>query len=334
MNISNWFTAVVEDVSDPLQQGRVRVRCLGYHTDDTSELPKEDLPWATCIMPVTSPCVSGVGQSATGLVPGSWVFGFFRDGLELQDPVVTGSIPSAVGYDNGLGVVGQGFGDPHGVFPYRAGSDTPSGAGIYSGTSAGYAAQASGAQNFGGCAVGTGGPCSTLENPQTPIVVNSAAKTKIIQAAQSKVGNTYEVSQNQGPGIAEMWKATDYSDGYNARAPWCAAFVSWCVQQSGVFSEADRPKSAAAFKGGGYEAWARSKSNAVRLTTNPSKVYAGDLVIFSFSHIGIATSDSDANGKFNTIEGNTNAAGSREGNGCYAKTRSLSVVRSTCTIIA
>jgi hypothetical protein len=334
MNISNWFTAVVEDVSDPLQQGRVRVRCLGYHTDDTSELPKEDLPWATCIMPVTSPCVSGVGQSATGLVPGSWVFGFFRDGLELQDPVVTGSIPSAVGYDNGLGTVGQGFGDPHGVFPYRAGSDTPSGAGIYSGTSAGYATQASGAQNFGGCAVGTGSPCSTLENPQTPIVVNSAAKTKIIQAAQSKVGNTYEVSQNQGPGIAEMWKATDYSDGYNARAPWCAAFVSWCVQQSGVFSEADRPKSAAAFKGGGYEEWARSKSNAVRLTTNPSKVYAGDLVIFSFSHIGIATSDSDANGKFNTIEGNTNAAGSREGNGCYAKTRSLSVVRSTCTIIA
>jgi len=182
--------------------------------------------------------------------------------------------------------------------------------------------------------VGTGSQCSTLENAQTPIVVNSAAKTKIIQAAQSKVGNTRETSQNQGPGIAELWTATDYSDGYNARAPWCAAFVSWCVKQSGVFSEADRPKSASAFKGGGYEAWARSKSSAVKLTTNPSKVYAGDLVIFSFSHIGIATSDSDSNGKFNTIEGNTNAAGSREGNGCYAKTRSLSAVRSTCTIIA
>ena len=92
MNIANWFTGVVEDVGDPLQQGRVRVRCLGYHTSDTVELPKEDLPWATQIMPVTSPCVSGIGQSATGLFPGSWVFGFFRDS-DQQDPVVLASIP-------------------------------------------------------------------------------------------------------------------------------------------------------------------------------------------------------------------------------------------------
>jgi len=334
MNITNWFTAVVEDVSDPLQQGRVRVRCLGYHTDNTTDLPKEDLPWATCIMPVTSPSISGIGQSATGLVPGSWVFGFFRDATELQDPVVTGSIPSAVGYDNGLGVIGQGFADPHGVFPNKVGSDTPTGATAQSGKSAGYAAQANGAQNFGGSAVGTGGACSTLENPQTPIVVNSAAKTAIIQAAQSKVGKTFETSENQGPGIQELWQTTEYPGGYNDRAPWCAAFVSWCVKQSGVFDEANRPKSASAFKGGGYEEWARSKSSVVKLNTRPSKVYAGDLVIFSFSHIGIATSDSDSNGKFNTVEGNTNAAGSREGNGCYAKTRNISSVRSTCTIIA
>lgn len=330
MNISNWFTAVVEDVSDPLQQGRVRVRCLGYHTDDTSELPKEDLPWATCIMPVTSPCVSGIGQSATGLVPGSWVFGFFRDGLELQDPVVTGSIPSAVGYDNGLGTIGQGFSDPHGVFPYRSGSDTPVGAGINSGTGAGYATQASAAQNFGGSAVGTGSACSTLENPQTPIVVNSAAKTKIIQAAQSKIG-VIETSENQGAGIAELWKATTYPQGYNARAPWCAAFVCWCVQQSGVFSDADRPKTASAWRGGGFESWARGLPNVVKLTTNPSKIYAGDLVCFTISHIGIAVTDSDANGNFKTIDGNTYGPG---GNGVFQKNRPLSFVRSSITIIA
>jgi hypothetical protein len=335
MNITNWFTAVVEDVGDPLQQGRVRVRCLGYHTDNTTDLPKEDLPWATCIMPVTSPSVSGIGSSATGLVPGSWVFGFFRDASELQDPVVVGSIPSASGYDNGLGVIGQGFSDPHGVFPSAAGNDIPSGATTTSATkSVGYASQSTGTQNFGGCAVGSGGACSTLEQAGPPIVVNSAAKTAIIQAAQSKVGNTYETSENQGPGLQELWTATEYPNGYNDRAPWCAAFVCWAVKQSGVFDEANRPKSASAFKGGGYEEWARNKSSVVKLNTRPAKVYAGDLVIFSFSHIGIATSDSDANGKFNTIEGNTNAAGSREGNGAYAKTRSISSVRSTCTIIA
>ena len=29
-----WFIGVVEDRADPLKAGRVRVRCLGYHTPD------------------------------------------------------------------------------------------------------------------------------------------------------------------------------------------------------------------------------------------------------------------------------------------------------------
>ena len=29
-----WFTGVVEDRDDPDQLGRVRVRILGYHTED------------------------------------------------------------------------------------------------------------------------------------------------------------------------------------------------------------------------------------------------------------------------------------------------------------
>ena len=41
-----WFAGVVEDRQDPLKLGRVRVRCLGYHTDDRNVLPTEDLPWA------------------------------------------------------------------------------------------------------------------------------------------------------------------------------------------------------------------------------------------------------------------------------------------------
>ena len=29
-----WFVGVVEDRDDPSQLGRVRVRCIGYHTED------------------------------------------------------------------------------------------------------------------------------------------------------------------------------------------------------------------------------------------------------------------------------------------------------------
>ena len=31
-----WFTGVVEDRDDPDKLGRVRVRCVGYHTDDVN----------------------------------------------------------------------------------------------------------------------------------------------------------------------------------------------------------------------------------------------------------------------------------------------------------
>ena len=42
-----WFTGVVEDRNDPDKLGRVRVRCLGFHTEDLLDIPTKDLPWAT-----------------------------------------------------------------------------------------------------------------------------------------------------------------------------------------------------------------------------------------------------------------------------------------------
>ena len=45
-----WFQGVVEDHNDPEQIGRVKVRCLGIHTEDKETLPTEDLPWAMVMM--------------------------------------------------------------------------------------------------------------------------------------------------------------------------------------------------------------------------------------------------------------------------------------------
>lgn len=329
MNITNWFTGVVEDVNDPMQMGRVRVRCFNYHSPSMSDIPTQDLPWATCIMPVTSPSISGIGASPTGLIPGSWVFGFFRDALELQDPVVVGSIPSAT--TTLPGERGNGFADPHGSYPNLLGPDIPAGATTYGyGENDGFQNQQAAFASFNSTAVGQGTTATSLHGPLAPIQVNGSVD-RIINAARGEVG-VVETSTNQGPGIQKYWTATDYKSGYNDRAPWCAAFVSWCVQQSGILSEADRPTSAAAFKGGGYEAWARSKSPKVILTMRPTQIHRGDLVIFSFSHIGIATSASDLNGIFRTIEGNTDAAGGRDGNGVWEKSRNLSSVRSAVTI--
>ena len=90
-----WWYGVVEDRNDPLYLGRLKVRCIGWHTDKKTPgegIPTEDLPWADVVMPVTSASISGIGSSPTGVVPGTHVFGFFRDGKEAQEPVVLGTI--------------------------------------------------------------------------------------------------------------------------------------------------------------------------------------------------------------------------------------------------
>ena len=88
-----WFVGVVEDRNDPKTLGRVRVRCLGYHTEDLVKLPTADLPWAHPMNPITSATVSGVGQSPLGVVEGTWVIGFFTDGPTAQQPMIIGTLP-------------------------------------------------------------------------------------------------------------------------------------------------------------------------------------------------------------------------------------------------
>jgi len=87
-----WFVGVVEDRQDPKHLGRVRVRCLGYHTEDMGKLPTSDLPWAHPMNPITSATVSGVGQTPLGVVEGTWVVGFFTD-TDGQLPMIMGTLP-------------------------------------------------------------------------------------------------------------------------------------------------------------------------------------------------------------------------------------------------
>ena len=104
-----WWYGVVEDRKDPLYLGRVKVRCIGFHTDDKSEIPTDDLPWAQVILPITSAAMSGIGQSPTGIVEGTHVFGFFRDSHEAQEPVVLGT---CIGIPSTIANRRRGFFDP------------------------------------------------------------------------------------------------------------------------------------------------------------------------------------------------------------------------------
>ena len=117
-----WFNGVVEDRNDPQKLGRVRVRCVGIHTQDKAVLPTADLPWSQVILPPTSPGISGLGHSPSFFVEGSWVFGYFRDGDDCQEPMVIGSLP---GVPKELADTRKGFYDPSGTYPkYKDEPDT------------------------------------------------------------------------------------------------------------------------------------------------------------------------------------------------------------------
>jgi len=69
---------------------RFKVRIMGYHPYDLTELPDEDLPWAQCLLPTTSGTGAGNNATSVKISPGDVVFGFFLDTDNAQTPVIMG----------------------------------------------------------------------------------------------------------------------------------------------------------------------------------------------------------------------------------------------------
>ena len=109
-----WFTGVVEDRNDPSKLGRVRVRCLGLHTENKVDIPTEDLPWAHIMQSTNNPSMQGLGNTPTFLVEGTWVVGFFLDAVEKQQPLIMGTLP---GNPQSVADTTKGFNDPNGTYP-------------------------------------------------------------------------------------------------------------------------------------------------------------------------------------------------------------------------
>ena len=89
-----WWVGEVEDNEDPMELGRVKVRCLGYYTNfaggTLADLPTGSLPWATVLQHTSQAGNDGQGESAGQLQPGAIVLGFFMDGEDAQMPIVLG----------------------------------------------------------------------------------------------------------------------------------------------------------------------------------------------------------------------------------------------------
>lgn len=150
---------------------------------------------------------------------------------------------------------------------------------------------------------------------------------RVLHVARSKVG-VREAGRNRGHWVSRFLASVGLGPGY----AWCAAFVSWCIEEAGGTK-------------GRYGPWPKWKRAAVRYWASHA-VWRGDsfdlnhakrgmLLYWVYKngqgHIGFITGvDTDSRGNvvaIRTIEGNTNKAGSREGDGVYDKTRAVNSLR-------
>ena len=163
--------------------------------------------------------------------------------------------------------------------------------------------------------------------PAAPINITEAALALIATATAEANKGVREVGKNAGPDVEKYLHCVGMTKG----SPWCAAFVSWCVMTSRGLAKPPKWCS-----GSAVSLFQMSGKNAVKVTpvdagfqskVKPGYIWsrAQDATAAAAArkgswcqgHTGIVVAV-DATG-FHTIEGNTNAAGSREGDGVYRK---------------
>jgi len=89
----NWEGSTAQNVPLSDNKGfemRYQVRIMGYHTANPQALPDEDLPWASVMYPVTAGAQAGSSGATPNLQKGNFVYGFFLDGEDAQQPIIMG----------------------------------------------------------------------------------------------------------------------------------------------------------------------------------------------------------------------------------------------------
>lgn len=139
---------------------------------------------------------------------------------------------------------------------------------------------------------------------------------QLISTIESQL-NVRETAPNQGYMVDKYLRSV----GVTVPAPWCAAFVSYNLQQYKI------PNPCSAWSPN-YAVTKDAIYKAKMSTANPM---AGDIVTFYYphlkrvGHVGFYCRK-DPTGYIITIEGNTNGGGSREGDGVYRKKREMSKI--------
>jgi hypothetical protein len=137
-------------------------------------------------------------------------------------------------------------------------------------------------------------------------------QTLLVAAKEVDVHKVHEIKTNSSPRIDMYLKLAGGSPGM----PWCAAFVTWCLNTAGVKLKY-LPLGAKALSACNYLEWARKNGIA---TDRAEIVKRGDMFVWCDAnkwqgHIGFVVETRKVLGMWfvRTIEGNSNDAGAREG---------------------
>jgi len=152
---------------------------------------------------------------------------------------------------------------------------------------------------------------------------------RLVDLALKEVGTEEVRNTNCGPRVNEYKSATWLPP--DQAWPRCAAFIDWLVmrameEESERKFTFERPRTAGAWD---LENWSMKQDGSTWTKLNPQAgdIAAGDIVIFTFSHVGLAV-DSPAKGLVATVEGNSQAGTtSRDGGGVFKHNRKLSLIK-------
>lgn len=139
-------------------------------------------------------------------------------------------------------------------------------------------------------------------------------RNKVAQVYKAQVGVTEATGRNDGPKVKTYLASVGLSEGHN----WCAAVVFYCFNQAGVkgmpksgWSPSWFPKAKTIYRSGG---------NYKFLNWRKATVFGLYFPRMSrIAHVGFI--DTVFNNRVITYEGNTNAQGSRVGNGFFRRIR-------------
>lgn len=157
-------------------------------------------------------------------------------------------------------------------------------------------------------------PCDALE-----YTVQASKQSALITVYTSQLGVRELTGKNDGLQVEAYLKTVGLGKGY----AWCAAFVKWCLIRANIPNN--------------LNAMALSAHNKSNLVYYKKRFYKpsqpGDVFTLYYARLGrighTGFVDRQINSSiYESVEGNTNEAGSREGDGVYRKKRSYNATYS------